>query len=208
MERYMYRNGKSLSVLFVSTLLGMLLPSLASALGTPDGLPPPMEHVCDAEKGAAYGLCNAYCQAMDCDSAEPSASATACQKVADKFVQIAGRPVPCSEQCPMYLNDNFPTFNELVSNPSLITSCTYRWNGDPRSLVACSDDGNLDCDPDEMGSSPVWASVFYSGNDGFGMDDLLNRTPLEDDEYLSCLGLLETAIDDAPMWVECTTGPL
>ena len=66
---------------------------------TPDGLPPARESVCDAETGAAYGLCNAYCEAMDCDSAAPSASATACDKVRSKFQNVAGRDVTC-ETCP------------------------------------------------------------------------------------------------------------
>lgn len=179
----MYRNGKSLSVLFVSTLLGMLLPSLASALGTPDGLPPPMEHVCDAEKGAAYGSCNAYCQAMDCDSATPSASATACQKVSDKFMQVTGRSIPCSELCPLYLNDNFPSFNEVVSTPSSITSCAYNYNGDPRSLIV-------------YGASPALGTVWYSpagGSISFGGDEG-GQVPLDIDEYASCKGLLEDAV--------------
>jgi len=204
----MYRNGKSLSVIFVSTLLGMLLPSLASALGTPDGFPPPMEHICDAEKGAAYGLCNAYCQAMDCDSAEPSASVTACQKVSDKFMQIVGRPVPCSVPCPMYQNDNFPSFNELVSTPSPITSCTYAWNGDSRSLVVCTDDENLVCNPlVTTESSPVWGAVWYSGSEPSGGDNVGGSVRLDkpDDpeapdpfdppvEFESCKALLEAAI--------------
>ena len=188
----MYRNSKSVSVLFfVATLLGMLLPSLASALGTPDGLPPPMEHICDAEKGAAYGLCNAYCQAMDCDSATPSASENACQKVADKFMQLADRPVPCSEACPMYLNVNFPLFNELVSTPGSIVGCEYgstelMWNQDPRSLKVVEATG------DET-------AVFYTpvgGDISYGADTSSNKvTPmLELDEFESCKRLLEDAI--------------
>ena len=43
-------------------------------LGTPDGQPPSMETVCDGQSGAAFGLCNAYCEAMDCDSPDPQAS--------------------------------------------------------------------------------------------------------------------------------------
>lgn len=182
----MYRNSKSVSVLFfVATLLGMLLPSLASALGTPDGLPPPMEHICDAEKGAAFGLCNAYCQAMDCDSETPSASDTACQKVSDKFMQIVGRPVPCSESCPMYQNDNFPVFNGLVSTPSSISSCAYAWNSDPRSLIVYGDGGS------------IYSAVFYPVGGSAPRGGEINNPyvpELDSNEYASCKGLLEDAV--------------
>lgn len=175
---------KSLSAVFVTTLLGLLLPSLASALGTPDGLPPPMEHICDFENGAAYGLCNAYCQAMDCDSDTPSASITACQKVANKFEQITGRPVPCSESCPLYQNDNFPIFNRLVSTPSSATSCVYGFlgDGDITDLLVYEDDANN-----------LFSAVWTSGNEYFGSDNGPG-TALELDQYESCKGLLEDAI--------------
>lgn len=49
---------------------------------------------CDGESGAAYGLCNAYCEAMDCDGA-PQASQTACDKVESKYTNITGMTMPC-----------------------------------------------------------------------------------------------------------------
>ena len=176
-------NRKSLFAYFAGALLCVLLPSLTSAMGTPDGLPPPMEHVCDAEKGAAYGLCNAYCQAMDCDSVAPNASDTACQKVSNKFMQLTGRPVPCSESCPLYLNENFASFNEVVSTPSSITSCSYNFNGDPRSLIV-------------YGANPSLGAVWYSpagGSISFGGDEG-GQVPLDSDEYASCKGLLEDSV--------------
>ena len=181
----MYRNGKSLSVIFVSTLLGMLLPSLASALGTPDGFPPPMEHICDAEKGAAYGLCNAYCQAMDCDSETPSASGTACQKVANKFINITNRQVPCSEpSCPMYLRAEFPIFNGLVSGENFVDSCQiHNWPQCGEGLIANG----------VSGSSGVWYS---DGSDCVptGGEDEILPIPLNDVQYSACKLLLEGAI--------------
>ena len=41
---------------------------------TPDGLTPSEETVCDRYEGNAFGLCNAYCEAMDCDSVNHTAS--------------------------------------------------------------------------------------------------------------------------------------
>jgi len=58
--------------------LALLLLCTGAVLAqTPDGQTPAEETVCDHESGAAFGLCNAYCEAMDCDSANPQASATA-----------------------------------------------------------------------------------------------------------------------------------
>lgn len=86
----------------------LLLTGAGAALAqTPDGFPPSLETVCDAETGSAYGHCNAYCEAMDCELANdsdplttPNASATACSKVRSKFRQTTGRDVPCEVTCP------------------------------------------------------------------------------------------------------------
>jgi hypothetical protein len=62
---------------------------------TPDGQTPAEESVCEGLSGAAQGLCNAYCEAMDCSSAFPSASDDACSRVRDRFVNVAGTLPPC-----------------------------------------------------------------------------------------------------------------
>jgi hypothetical protein len=70
---------------------------------TPDGDTPSQESSCDSESGAAFGLCVAYCQAMDCDSVQKLALENACLTVRDRFVQLAGRDLPCEEEkllCP------------------------------------------------------------------------------------------------------------
>jgi len=63
---------------------------------TADGQTPAVETACDSESGAAFGLCNAYCEAMDCDSDFPQASDEACARVLDKFIKITGSEIPCS----------------------------------------------------------------------------------------------------------------
>jgi hypothetical protein len=76
---------------------------------TPDGVTPADEAICDLESGAAYGLCNAYCEAMDCDGDQTHASATACQRVQDRFTQKTGRDLPClvpPAVCPCYTYDD------------------------------------------------------------------------------------------------------
>ncbi len=97
----------------------LLLVGTGVLAQTPDGLPPAGETVCDNESGAAYGLCNAYCEAMDCELAndsnpntEPNASATACSKVRSKFQNITGRDIPCEVSCPC---TSIPEFNAQLA---------------------------------------------------------------------------------------------
>ena len=69
---------------------------------------------CAGESGAAFGLCNAYCDAMECDSADPHASDTACEKVAEKFTQLTGRDLPCVEDTPFCeIDDDCRVFSFL-----------------------------------------------------------------------------------------------
>ena len=75
------------------------------------------ESACDGEQGAAYGLCNAFCDAMDCDSDDPQASETACNKVKSKFQNITGRDVPCEEViCPCASLPDWSSIPELPSS--------------------------------------------------------------------------------------------
>ncbi len=59
--------------------------------------PPCPANICDELEGALFGLCTAYCEAMDCDSLAPRADAIACAKVSSNFKKIAGgNPPPCT----------------------------------------------------------------------------------------------------------------
>lgn len=118
--------------LTLSLALLLLCTGAGAALATtPDGETPAEETVCDNETGAAYGLCNAYCEAMDCESDNPSASATACTRVRDKFEQITGRDLPCEVPqvtCPCNDPAVSPRFANLVAGLSGLGSCD-RVNG-------------------------------------------------------------------------------
>ena len=73
--------------------------------GTPDGCTPAQENVCDIfanEPGPEFGLCNAYCEAMDCD--DPTVAAemrTSCDRVLDNFIKKSGGPPPCGARIQM-----------------------------------------------------------------------------------------------------------
>jgi cysteine-rich repeat protein len=87
---------QSFLCLIVIGLVLFLCNGLAFAQ-TPDGETPSVETVCDTQVGAAFGLCNAYCEAMDCDYVTPQASEKACTRVLDRFVQVTGNVPPCDE---------------------------------------------------------------------------------------------------------------
>jgi hypothetical protein len=99
MSKYLRVMGLCFSVSIVLALLGFVT-TVAEARGTPDGTTPSQEDVCDAVEGAAYGLCTAYCEAMDCESDQPNASDTACESVLAKYMtETDGIDPPCSDSC-------------------------------------------------------------------------------------------------------------
>jgi hypothetical protein len=109
-------------------LLALAVPALAK--GTPDGKPPSEETVCDGLKGALFGLCNAYCEAMDCDSPNPHASPTACAQVLGNFMKHSGgQPPPCAVTCPC--GAAIPLFGDIVSGSVPVQQCI----ADPASQV-------------------------------------------------------------------------
>jgi len=103
-----------------------LLPALTTfiAFGMIATSPPILAQTpfaCEEESGAAYGLCNAYCEAMDCDSGQASASETACLTVRDRFVQLTGHDLPCEAvECPCFDEFQIGTyFPQITNDPSL-----------------------------------------------------------------------------------------
>jgi len=111
----------------VLSLVGLAMVSAAPAqqpfieLGTPDGDPPSVETVCDGEFGRAFGLCSAYCEAMDCDLANdgdpntsPNASNTACGNIRDKYMRVTGEDLPCEQSwvCPC-ADNGFADWDDL-----------------------------------------------------------------------------------------------
>ncbi len=90
---------------------------------TPDGQTPSRETVCDNERGAAYGLCNAYCEAMDCTDPNQRASNQGCESVKNNFEKKTGRPLPCLMTCPC--PGLLDLFADIVSGEVTVASCTF-----------------------------------------------------------------------------------
>jgi len=108
---------KELSLL----LFGLLVAWSAAWAKTPDGKPPSQETICDGQTGAAFGLCNAYCEAMDCDNPNHHASDTACAQVKQNYERKTGRPLPCEIECPCV--KQFPLFADLASGAATALQC-------------------------------------------------------------------------------------
>ena len=67
--------------------------AVAQGEGTPDGVTPAVEDVCTGMKGAAFGLCVAFCEANDCDLYPDT---DACDVLRGNYAKITGEfTLPC-----------------------------------------------------------------------------------------------------------------
>jgi hypothetical protein len=109
--------------LYVSPLLIALLTALLIPISA--GAQTPVEEsVCDGLSGASWGLCNAYCEAMDCDSEDPNASSTACLKVLSKYNAQTEARIPCARvQCPCWAPEDVDTLFSECEGDGLSVTC-------------------------------------------------------------------------------------
>jgi hypothetical protein len=103
------------------SMLGLTTVAKAS-----DTITPAVETVCDGLEGDMFGICNAYCEAMDCDNPDHKASDKACYKKAQRWAAIAeGKVIPCNEAPKVSLskevNAEGPLFEILVGEPVVYT---------------------------------------------------------------------------------------
>jgi hypothetical protein len=88
-------------------LLSVSLVGVARAK-TYDLSPPSKETICDDLSGAAFGLCNAYCEAVDCDSRDDHQ--IPCQMLRRAFEKATGSDIfPCDEVVATPTNTASPT---------------------------------------------------------------------------------------------------
>lgn len=164
---------KSLWILALA-LLCALAPASAR---TPDGQTPSEETVCDGQIGAAYGLCNAYCEAMDCESPTPHASPTACTKVRNNYLKHTGQPLPCEATCPC--PESLPLFAAFVDGTQPIQECIAT----PETISVSAADQQF--------------SIVVSAEGGFCSDNgMPPLVPLTDAEALVCRLLLRDTAED------------
>jgi len=53
------------------------------------------DNPCNEFRGAAFGLCSAFCNAMQCGDSNRQASNKACEKVENQFRRVTGKQPPC-----------------------------------------------------------------------------------------------------------------
>jgi len=179
--------------------LGLAGAAPVLAQGTPDGMTPAEEAVCDIDRGTnRFGLCNAYCEAMDCDSAFPNASAAACEATLGNYTKKSGLVPPCVDACPcLDRNDGF-TAAATDSTSAFVFPCldilATDDNFDPLVIVCAPGDPGFDCTNDGVGNfvavgQNLQGVNFCGGNlDGqepafFGISTL---------QRLTCTALIET----------------
>ena len=108
---------------FITLLLGFAAQSV-----TADGLPPSGESVCDGLQepgitGGLFGLCNAFCEAKDCDEYPAGEEPRSCQRILANYERKRDRAnnpmdpeMPCLEEpsasCPCWTPDEFAARGE------------------------------------------------------------------------------------------------
>jgi hypothetical protein len=141
---------------------------------TPDGKPPSQETICDNEHGAAFGLCNAYCEAMDCTDPNQHASDRGCEQVKANFMKKTGRPLPCDVTCPC--GKTLQLFADIESGAAVVQQCVMT----DTSLFVQVDTGDFAIINSETPSCNV------NGEGVF--------VPLTDAELLACRITLQRAV--------------
>ena len=172
---------KSLWILVLSIVV---IGTSSASASTPDGQTPSRETVCDMETGAAYGLCNAYCEAMDCTDPNQRASDQGCESVRENFEKKTGRPLPCTLTCPC--PEVLQLFADIVSGAVVVTRCI----ADENTLFLRTEDGdegNVEDGP------PANCNVH---------NDPLQTLFLTEEEALVCRVQLRQLVES--MGVECT----
>lgn len=111
-------------------------------------IPPCEKNTCDGIEGYPFGLCNAYCEARDCDSDDPLAPPWLCNWFFDEFVAVTGEEPPCLQRdCDGVVEECSEEFNECL--PSCIIACDEAGNNngmiDTRDEDSCRDDCRFTC---------------------------------------------------------------
>ena len=151
--------------------------------------------VCDSVPGNAYGLCNAYCEAMDCDNPAHAASDKACDRVFMNFVKKTGEAPPCNP-CPCVDETNYPIFTDFEDGTTPIFSCNIEEDEavDKFTVEVVGLSGDFAFAGSDATGGTVEAGCFATdpaGNEEF-LD--LSTMPLA---ALSCANLLIDAAEDA-----------
>jgi hypothetical protein len=101
----------------VGSAVGVLavIATPARAQRTGDHLVPSFETVCDGDP-YSFGLCNAYCEALDCESATPLGTPRACSNLLRNYQKKSGGALPpCSCPCQFDVRGDFEFLIEAAA---------------------------------------------------------------------------------------------
>ena len=146
------------------------------------------QSVCDEWSGnsQAFGLCNAYCEAMDCDDPDHRASKRACDRVFQKFEDFTGEAPPCACPC---LSADYSVFSSFADE-------------DFTGFETCTLTGSLTGDPLDFGL--VLTARALETVAECGSTDPVNL-PISSGAAVVCAELLIAAYETATMEA-CATG--
>jgi len=171
----------SLGSIILFTMIAATSPAFAQA-----------PSACEEESGAAYGLCNAYCEAMDCDSEQTFASGKACQKVQDRFMLKTGRDLPClvpPAECPCF---SYQEVAEIAETQPIASDFWCYNEADSGSVLAQTIQSvvGIPFDPFED-----WEASAFEGTEGREVQC----------EYRNMVWDGETSTEIQRLWVELPT---
>ena len=90
-------------------------PALAQRTG--DHIVPAIEKVCEGDP-YNFGLCNAYCEALDCESPTPLGTPRACSNLLRNYRKHSGGVLPpCECPCAFDLEGDFEQLIALAADP-------------------------------------------------------------------------------------------
>ena len=165
-------------IIFLALTL-ILIPSTTAAKG-PDGQTPAEETVCDGYTGQEYGLCNAYCEALDCDTENPKASENACMKLQEKYYNLTESMPPCLQVA----TSSCPCFGDL----------DVLFNG--ASSPSCSPDENPTMIWDSSSRTQVQAVTLSDFNACIGVNGDIQM--IDFNEATTCVNMIENFCDTMP----------
>jgi hypothetical protein len=107
----------------------MSIAGTASASGKTPPKCAPRVTACDNERGTAFLLCAAYCEALDCDnpklrrtsSKNNGCEVNVCEQLKAAFVKKTGRALPCDTTCPC--SRNLELFADINSGAVVVQQC-------------------------------------------------------------------------------------
>lgn len=161
-------------IIFLALTL-ILFPSTIAAQ-TPDGKTPPAEEgACNDLTGKAYGICNAYYQAMDCEYTYTKASLQACGNLQEKY-EDASSSSEIATLC--------PCFGDLAQEG--FTQNSTCSNGENVALIVDSSTSFL--------MAQAGATSSFMGCDFNGV----TQEPIPSNEAMTCVNMITAFCEAIP----------